>query len=39
VGPITSQAVREAGLAVWREAQEHSEEGVLQALVSGAAGR
>jgi uroporphyrinogen-III synthase len=38
VGPITSHAVREAGLTVWREAQEHSEEGVLQALLSDIAG-
>ncbi len=32
VGPITSQAVRKAGLLVWREAREHSEEGVMEAL-------
>lgn len=32
VGPITSSALRKAGLSVWREAVEHSEDGVLQAL-------
>ncbi len=32
VGPITSQAIKQAGLAVWREAKEHSEDGVLQVL-------
>jgi len=34
VGPITSQALKKAGFPVWREAQEHSEEGVLAALQS-----
>lgn len=32
VGPITSSALRKAGLSVWREAGEHSEDGVLRAL-------
>jgi uroporphyrinogen-III synthase len=32
VGPITTQAIRRAGLSLWREAREHSEEGVLDAL-------
>jgi uroporphyrinogen-III synthase len=32
VGPITTQAIRKAGLSLWREAREHSEEGVLEAL-------
>lgn len=32
VGPITSQAIRKAGLSLWREAREHSEEGVIEAL-------
>lgn len=32
VGPITSQALRKAGLTVWREATEHSEDGVLELL-------
>jgi uroporphyrinogen-III synthase len=35
VGPITSQAVRESGLVVWQEAQEHSEAGVVRALQDG----
>lgn len=35
VGPITSQALRQVGLSVWREAREHSEAGVLQALLEG----
>lgn len=35
VGPITSQAIRKAGLPIWREAREHSEDGVLAALVDG----
>ena len=34
VGPITTQAIRKAGLSLWREAREHSEEGVLEALSS-----
>jgi len=34
VGPITSQAIRKAGLLLWREAREHSEEGVIEALSS-----
>ena len=34
VGPITSQALRKAGFPVWREAREHSEDGVLAALQS-----
>lgn len=34
VGPITSQALRKAGFPVWREAQEHSEAGVLAVLQS-----
>ncbi len=34
IGPITSQAVRKAGLTLWREAREHSEEGVLSALLA-----
>jgi uroporphyrinogen-III synthase len=32
VGPITSQALRAVGFPVWREAQEHSEAGVVQSL-------
>jgi uroporphyrinogen-III synthase len=32
VGPLTSQAIRKAGLSVWREAIEHSEDGVLREL-------
>ena len=32
VGPITSQAIKQAGLPVWREAKEHSEGGILQVL-------
>lgn len=32
VGPITSQAIRKAGFSVWREAAEHSEDGVLAIL-------
>lgn len=35
VGPITSNALRKAGLSVWREAGEHSEDGVLAALEQG----
>ena len=35
VGPITSQAIRKAGLPIWREAREHSEDGVLAALIDG----
>jgi uroporphyrinogen-III synthase len=35
VGPITSQALRVAGFPVWREAQEHSEAGVVASLESG----
>lgn len=34
IGPITSRAIRDAGLKVWREATEHSEEGVLKVLSS-----
>jgi uroporphyrinogen III methyltransferase/synthase len=34
IGPITTQAIKQAGLTVWREAQEHSEDGVLKVLVS-----
>lgn len=34
VGPITSQAIRQSGLPVWREASEHSEEGVLAVLTA-----
>jgi uroporphyrinogen-III synthase len=34
IGPITSQAVRKAGLTLWREAREHSEDGVLLALLA-----
>jgi uroporphyrinogen III methyltransferase/synthase len=34
VGPITTQAIRKAGLSLWREAREHSEDGVLEALSS-----
>ena len=34
IGPITTQAIRQAGLTVWREAQEHSEDGVLKVLVA-----
>jgi uroporphyrinogen-III synthase len=34
VGPITSQALRAAGFPVWREAQEHSEAGVVATLES-----
>lgn len=34
VGPITSQAIRKAGLTLWREAREHSEDGVLSTLLS-----
>jgi uroporphyrinogen-III synthase len=34
VGPLTSQAIRKAGLTVWREATEHSEDGVLRELSS-----
>jgi uroporphyrinogen III methyltransferase/synthase len=32
VGPITSQAIKSAGHTVWREAHEHSEEGIIKAL-------
>lgn len=32
VGPITSQALKTAGFPVWREAQEHSEAGVVDVL-------
>lgn len=32
VGPLTSQAIKRAGLSVWKEAVEHSEEGVLREL-------
>jgi uroporphyrinogen-III synthase len=34
VGPLTSQAIRKAGFTVWREAIEHSEDGVLRELSS-----
>jgi uroporphyrinogen-III synthase len=34
IGPITTQAIKQAGLTVWREAQEHSEDGVLKVLVA-----
>jgi uroporphyrinogen-III synthase len=34
VGPLTSQAIKRAGLSVWREAVEHSEEGVLRELAT-----
>ena len=34
IGPITTEAIRQAGLTVWREAQEHSEDGVLKVLVA-----
>ncbi len=34
VGPLTSQAIRKAGLIVWREASEHSEDGILRELSS-----
>lgn len=33
IGPITSRAVREYGLNVWREARNHSEDGVLAMLL------
>jgi len=32
VGPITSRSIKQAGWQVWREAKEHSEDGVLQVL-------
>jgi uroporphyrinogen-III synthase len=32
VGPITSQALKSAGLPVWQEAREHSETGVVAVL-------
>jgi uroporphyrinogen III methyltransferase/synthase len=38
VGPLTSRAIRSAGLQVWREAVEHSEEGVLRELREEASG-
>lgn len=36
VGPLTSQAIRKSGFTVWREAIEHSEDGVLRELRSSA---
>ena len=39
VGPITSQAVRQVGLSVWREASEHSEAGIMQTLLVELPGR
>jgi uroporphyrinogen-III synthase len=35
IGPITSQALRAVGIPVWREAQEHSEAGVIASLIMG----
>lgn len=32
IGPITSQAIKQVGLPVWREAKEHSEDGILEVL-------
>lgn len=32
IGPITSQAIKSAGLPIWREASEHSEEGIITVL-------
>jgi uroporphyrinogen-III synthase len=32
IGPITSSALKSAGLPVWREAREHSEAGILEVL-------
>lgn len=35
IGPITSQAIRTAGFPLWREAREHSEDGVVASLQEG----
>lgn len=32
IGPVTSQAIKSAGLPIWREANEYSQEGIIEVL-------
>jgi uroporphyrinogen III methyltransferase / synthase len=39
IGPVTSEAIREAGLSVDAEAESHDPDGLVEALLADAAGR